>query len=76
MAGGHVNRSSVRSVNVAFRLSPEDRDELKVRAARAGLSVQAYLEKVALDRDDAHDRQSGRPRLYPQPEELPLQQPA
>jgi hypothetical protein len=76
MAGGHVNRSSDRSVNVAFRLSPEDRDKLKQLAAEDGRSVQAYLEKVALGRIDARDLQSGRPRLYPQPEELPLQQPA
>lgn len=59
MAGHSTNRSKERSCPVAFRLSPEDRDLLKQRAQERGLSVQAYLEMVALGRPEAHDRRPG-----------------
>jgi hypothetical protein len=42
-----------------FRLSHEDRAELKRRASDAGLSVQVYLEMKALDRYEATERRSG-----------------
>jgi hypothetical protein len=71
MAAGSVNRSKKRSCNVAFRLSPEDRELLRHRAADAGLPVQAYLERVALGRLDATDLRPGRPSRDQQ-EALPL----
>lgn len=42
-----------------FRLSEEDRNLLRDKARARGLSVQAYLEMVALDRPDAHDLPPG-----------------
>jgi hypothetical protein len=66
-------RSTQRDFKVAFRLSREDRVLLKSRAAAAGLSVQAYLERVALDRPDAKDLPPGPVRNA---EELPLEKSA
>lgn len=54
------HRSSARSQGVLFRLSDADKVELKARAAEHGLTVQAYLEVVALGREDAQPRRSGR----------------
>lgn len=56
---GSVHRSSQRSSQVAFRLSPDDHAELRRRARAAGVSIQAYLEWKALDRDEPRDRRSG-----------------
>lgn len=70
MAAGSVNRTRDRSCNVAFRLSPDDRALLRQRAAADGVSVQTYLERVALGRVDATDRRPGPPR--PDQEALPL----
>lgn len=72
MAGGSVNRSSERSVNVAFRLSPDDRAEVRRRAAQQGLSVQAYLERVALGRPHVTDLPPGPKRPAQNFEQLPL----
>lgn len=58
-AGHHLHRSPDRSKPVMFRLSVEDRDLLRERAKGRGLSVQAYLEMVALDRPDARNRRPG-----------------
>lgn len=69
MAAGHLNRADERKWNVAFRLSWSDRELLRAKAADEGLSVQAYLERVALGRLDAHDRRPGRPS-HPQKEGL------
>lgn len=66
MAAGNVNRSEDRTVQVAFRLSHADREELRRRVAASGLSVQAYLEWKALDRPDATDRPPGRPPSHPE----------
>lgn len=54
------HRSSARSQGVLFRLSDADKLELKARAEEHGLTVQAYLERVALGREDALPRRSGR----------------
>lgn len=67
-----IYRSPARSVGVAFRLSPEDRAELRRRATDQGLTVQAYLERVALGRLDATALPSGRPRRPAAQEDLPL----
>lgn len=56
---GHVHRGQSRRVNVAFRLSIEDRAHLQATAAAHGVSVQTYLERVALGRWDAQDLPSG-----------------
>lgn len=71
MAAGTLHRSKDRGYNVAFRLSREDRDLLRERAADAGLSVQAYLERVALGRLDATSRPPG-PTPADDQKELPL----
>jgi len=71
MTAASVHRSRVRSAGVAFRLSPEDRIELRRRAAAAGISVQAYLERVALGRESATDLPPG-PTRMPQ-EALPIE---
>ena len=70
MAARNVHRSTKRSYAVAFRLSSEDRAEVKRRADAAGLSMQAYLEWKALDRPDARNLPPG-PVREPQ-EALPL----
>ncbi len=70
MAAAHLNRSDLRSVSVAFRLSREDRDELKRRAAEQGISVQAYLERVAFGRLEATDLPPGPARPHAQEELL------
>jgi predicted DNA binding CopG/RHH family protein len=59
MAAGSTHRSETRSVIITFRLSPTDRAEVRRRAAEAGVSMQAYLERIVLDRPDVHDRPSG-----------------
>lgn len=53
------HRSSARSKGYLFRLSAEDRDELRRRAQEHGLSVQAYLEMVALGRENPEARRPG-----------------
>ena len=69
-APGSTHRSEVRSAMVTFRCSPSERAELRRRAQAAGVSMQAYLERIVLDRPDAQDRPSGRPAS--QQEELPM----
>ena len=54
------HRSSARSKGVLFRLSDDEKLELKARAAEHGLTVQAFLERVALGKEDALPRRSGR----------------
>jgi len=64
-------RSVHRKVNVLFRLSEEERQELRDRAAAHGVSMQTYLESVALGRPMGQDRHGGRPKRRSQ-QELPL----
>lgn len=68
MASAATHRSRDRSTQVILRLSPEDRRLLDERAQTAGLTRQAYLEKVALGREPVIRR----PGRTPQVEELPL----
>lgn len=56
---------------VTFRCSPSERTELRRRAQAAGISMQAYLERIVLDRPQAQDRPSGRPAETKQ-QELPM----
>lgn len=67
-----LHRSTARKCIVSFRLSFDDREELKQRAAQEGVTVQTYLERVALGRLDAQDRLPGRAVYTRHPEELPL----
>ena len=63
-----IHRSVHRSAQYLWRLSPTDKQLLHEKAAREGLTVQAYLEKVALGRENPVIRPSG-----PTPQqELPL----
>lgn len=55
---------------VTFRLSPRERADLRRRAQAAGVSMQAYLERIVLNRHDAQDRPSG--RTAPNQQELPM----
>lgn len=64
-------RRTERSHGVMFRLSREDRDLLRQRAADYGVSVQTYLERVALGRPDVTDLRPG-PAPADGQKELPL----
>ena len=70
-APGSTHRSEVRSAMVTFRCSPSERAALRRRAQAAGVSMQAYLERIVLDRPEAQDRRSGRPADSKQ-QELPM----
>lgn len=61
MTAASIHRSTARSVSIAFRLSREDRETLRQRAADAGLTTQAYLEWKALDRVNPEQLIGGRP---------------
>lgn len=61
MTAASIHRSKARSVGIAFRLSREDRDLLKQKAADAGLTIQAYLEWKALGKIDPPQLSGGRP---------------
>ena len=65
-----IHRSSERSESVLFRMAPADKQALKRRASECGVTVQAYLERVALGRTDACALPSG-PRQFDQGE-LPM----
>lgn len=67
MPAGHLNRSADRRVAVAFRLSIEDRARLQAIARDQGISVQTYLERVALGHYTAQDRPHGPLRQTPLP---------
>lgn len=56
---------------VTFRCRPSERAELRRRAQEAGISMQAYLERIVLDRPDAQDRRPGRP-VDDKQQELPM----
>lgn len=57
--GGALHRARDRSVHVAFRLSPEDREELRATATSHDMSVQSYLEWKLLGRRGPGRRPSG-----------------
>lgn len=56
---GALNRAQDRAVNVAFRLSREERDTLRATAASHDMSVQSYLEWKVLGRKVPGRRPSG-----------------
>lgn len=66
---GSVHRREDRAVSVLFRMSRDDKQLLRQRADEAGLTIQAYLEEVALGRR-AEPRRGGRP--FQKQEVLPL----
>ncbi len=70
MTAASIHRSKARSVGIAFRLSREDREVLRGKAAEAGLTTQAYLEWKALGRADPQQLTGGRPAQSQ--EKLPL----
>lgn len=57
-----MERARSREVQIAFRTSKTRRDEIRRRAADAGVSLQAYLEAVALHLPFEPERQVGRPK--------------
>jgi hypothetical protein len=61
MAAADINRRRDRAAQINFRMSPEERDELRRRAASYGWTVQQYLEHVALGREHPPGRIGGRP---------------
>ena len=50
------------SSHYLFRMSREDKQRLKHRAAAAGMTIQAYLEHIVLGYDEPQTRPVGRPR--------------
>ena len=70
MASAEVNRSRDRSAQVNFRMSKEDRERLRQRAAARGMTVQTYLEHVALGYENPSVLTGGRP--FKTQQELPL----
>lgn len=52
-------RSSERATSYPFRMSHQDKLRLKKRASDAGMTVQGYLEHVALGYDPAPPRRPG-----------------
>lgn len=66
----NLDRAPDRQVNVIFRTSREGREEIKARANARGVSVQTYLESIALGRPLGADRPSG--PTMPRNQELPL----
>lgn len=60
------------SSHYLFRMSREDKQRLKRRAAAAGMTIQAYLEHTALGYDHPQSRPPGRPRKQEIQEELNL----
>lgn len=66
-----MNRSAKRAAQVNFRMSYEEREELRRRALDQGFeSLQAYFEHVLLGIENPVPLPSGRPRKHQQ--ELPL----
>ena len=65
-----LHRSVHRSAQYLWRLSPDDKQLLHQKAADQGLTVQAYLERVALGRENPVIRPSGPTMRHEQ--ELPL----
>ena len=55
-----------------FRLTEEQRDELRTRASEAGLTIQAYLELTVFGEIRQRPKYGPRPYKKPQGEELPL----
>lgn len=50
------------SSHYLFRMSREDKQRLKHRAAAAGMTIQGYLEHTALGYEHPIERVPGRPR--------------
>lgn len=72
-APASTHRTAERSVMLNFRCSPAEREEIHRQAREAGVSMQAYLERILLGRPDAQDRRPGpRPRRAQQELELPM----
>jgi len=53
-------------------MTPEEREELKLRAKAAGCSVQTYIIRMVLDRPDAQDLPPGPHRVRRTKEELSM----
>lgn len=70
MASASTHRSTARSVSVTFRFAPEEREEIKDLARKAGMSVQQYAAMRLLGRE-VEERHPGRPRNVERDTELP-----
>ncbi len=55
-AQASTHRSDVRSAMITFRCSPGEREAIRRRARLAGISMQAFLERIVLDRPDAMEQ--------------------
>lgn len=58
-ASASVHRSEARDKRVSLRMSTSERLELKARAAAEGCSVNTYLLRRGLGRDDIDDLPPG-----------------
>lgn len=64
-----VHRSPERSTQVAFRVTPQDRAQIRNKAAAYGMTLQDYLTWKALELDEAPVplRDGRKPRVRPAP---------
>lgn len=73
MASAETNRRRDRGAQINFRMSPEERDEIRSCAASYGWTVQQYLEHVVLGYEQPTVRRYGRPfKTENQEDTLPL----
>ena len=69
MVAANVHRSPARETGFVFRMTAEDREQLRAMAAQHGLSMQAYLERTVFGRHEP-PRRSG--PMQTRQQELPL----
>jgi hypothetical protein len=67
VAADNAYRSIARSAGLMCRVTPEERDEIKLRAEAAGCSVQTYIIRKVLDRPNAQDLPRGPHRRHDEP---------
>jgi hypothetical protein len=67
MVADNAYRSTARSAGLMCRVTPEERDEIKLRAKAAGCSVQTYIIRKVLDRPNAQDLPRGPHRRHDEP---------
>ena len=60
VAADNLNRSTHRSAAVMCRMTPDEREELKLLSAEAGCTVQTFILRKVFDRADAQDLPHGR----------------
>jgi len=72
MVADNKNRAIRRSTQVMCRMTPEEREELKVLATEAGVTVQTFILRKVFDRPDAQDVPHGRRTAASRREDMEL----